>query len=153
MKEVKKIEKFIEMRAGNCTLDQISKELNENFDTLVKWERENGYVISNKRVVLQEAINEKYYLSSHKKLELYGDVLLKLLGAIDNRDFSDVPTEKLLDFLPKYHSILKEYSSQPNYMLQEDIEQEKKERNMTDEERLREFINLGKKRNEIDTNL
>lgn len=122
----KKIERFIELKAKGCTLEQISEELNLDYDTLTSWERQHIYEIRNKEAILQEALNEKYCLSSHKKLELYGDVLLKLKDEILKRDFSDVPTEKLLDFLPKYHSILKEYHHEPHYLLPEDIEEAKK---------------------------
>lgn len=126
MKDKKKTDRFIEMRANNCTLEQISEELNLDYDTLTGWERQYIYEIRNKEAIVRETLNEKYCLSSPKKLELYGDVLLKLKDEVLKRDFSDIPTEKLLDFLPKYHSILKDYYYEPRYLLPEDIEEAKK---------------------------
>lgn len=126
MKDKKKIERFIEMKAKNHTLDEMAKELSVDYETLARWNGEYRFEIKNKRALLQEGMDEKYYLNNHKKIELFGDILVTLNDEVKKRDFKDIPTDKLLEFIPKYHTILKEiYFSPPAYMTSTEIEFEK----------------------------
>lgn len=65
MKDKKKIERFIELRAQNKTLDEMSKELGVDYETLARWNSEYRYEIKNKRALMQEGLHEKYYLNNH----------------------------------------------------------------------------------------
>lgn len=133
MKDKKKIEKFIELKAQGCTLDQMAKELNVDYETLAVWNKEYKYEIRNKKALMQDGINEKYYLVNDKKIELFGSILVILNDEVKKRDFADVSTEKLLEFIPKYHAILKDvFYSPPSYMTSAEIEEDKnkKEENL-----------------------
>ena len=126
MKDKKKIEKFIELRAKGCTLDQMAKELDVNYEILAAWNKEYRYEIKNKKALMQEGMVEKYYLACDKKIELFGDILVILNAEVKKRDFADVPTEKLLEFIPKYHAVLKDvFYTPPSYMTSIEIEEDK----------------------------
>jgi len=69
VKENKTKDRFIGLRAHGLPLAKIAAEIGASNATLVNWERELKEGIDNLRSVEFEALYDKYYLSTRKKVE------------------------------------------------------------------------------------
>jgi len=95
MKDNKTKERFIELRGQGLPLAKIAAELDVSKPTLISWERNFKEEIENVRAIELEAMYDKYYLSTRKKVEFFGDVLSRIQGELETRDLSTIPTDKL----------------------------------------------------------
>ncbi|MEH7115864.1 hypothetical protein V7128_00385 [Neobacillus vireti] len=100
-------EQFVELRAKGVSYDDIVKEIGVSKPTLIKWGRELELEISNLKALEWEALQEKYFVSKVKRVELYGEELARLNDEIEKRDYSEIPLEKILDLKLKYTDKLK----------------------------------------------
>jgi hypothetical protein len=94
-------ERFIELRAKEVPYEQISQEIGVSKPTLLKWGKELEMEINNRRAVELEYLQDKYCVSKKKRLEFYGEQLDRLYLELQQRDLSDIPTEKLFDMVMK----------------------------------------------------
>jgi len=101
-------EQFIQLRAKDVPYEKIAKELGVSKPTLIKWGKEFQIEITNRRAFEIELLQEKYFVSRKKRIELLGIRVEKLVGEIEKRDFSDISTDKLIDMLVKLISLLKQ---------------------------------------------
>ncbi len=69
MKDKKKIERFIQLKVQNKTLDEMSKELGVDYETLARWNSEYKYEIRNKREERAASFSIFRYL--FKTVEMY----------------------------------------------------------------------------------
>jgi hypothetical protein len=126
-------ERFIELRAKSWSFDKIAKELGKAKQTLIDWSKELQDEIANRKALELEVIYESYYLLKENRLQTFGAMLSKIKKEIENRDFSDVPTEKLLELLLKYNSLVKEEIIEPNFKSSEEMREEKQDRELLEE--------------------
>jgi IS30 family transposase len=126
-------ERFIELRAKSWSFDKIAKELGKAKQTLIDWSKELQDEIANRKALELEALYESYYLLKENRLQTFGAMLSKIKKEIENRDFSDVPTEKLLELLLKYNSLVKEEIIEPNFKSSEEMREEKQDRELLEE--------------------
>jgi IS30 family transposase len=126
-------ERFVELRAKGWSFDKIAKELGKAKQTLIDWSKELQDEIANRKALELEALYESYYLLKENRLQTFGVMLSKIKKEIENRDFSDVPTEKLLELLLKYNSLVKEEIIEPNFKSSEEMREEKQDRELLEE--------------------
>jgi IS30 family transposase len=126
-------ERFIELRAKSWSFDKIAKELGKAKQTLIDWSKELQDEIANRKALELEVLYESYYLLKENRLQTFGAMLSKIKKEIENRDFSDVPTEKLLELLLKYNSLIKEEIIEPNFKSSEEMREEKQDRELLEE--------------------
>ena len=108
MEAIETKEKFIELRAKGWSFDKIAKEIGKAKQTLIDWSKELQDEIANRKALELEALYETYYLQRESRLQTLGAMLTKIKEEVENRDLSDVPTDKLLELLLKYNSQVKE---------------------------------------------
>lgn len=108
MKTQETKEKFIELRAKGLSFKKIAKKLGVSKHTLINWSKDLKMEIANLKAIELEALYEKYYLTEKRRIELFGEKLKEIKEELDNRDFREISTEKLLDLILKYHTKLKE---------------------------------------------
>jgi intein-encoded DNA endonuclease-like protein len=108
MENHKTKEQFIQLRAQGVSYSNISKEIGKSKQTLIDWGKELEEEIRNLKAIELEAIYEKYFLLKEARLQSFGIVTQRIRQEIESRDFSDIPTEKLLDLFLKYNSIIKQ---------------------------------------------
>lgn len=130
-------EKFIELRAKGWSFDKIAKELGKAKQTLINWSKELEDEIANLKALELEALYETYYLQRESRLQTFGAMLTKIKEEVESRDFSDVPTDKLLELLLKYNSQVKEEIVEPIYKTSEEIKEDE-----LDKELLNELTNI-----------
>ena len=106
MENHKTKEQFIQLRAQGVSYSNISKEIGKSKQTLIDWGKELEEEIRHLKAIELEAIYEKYFLLKEARLQSFGIVTQRIRQEIESRDFSDIPTEKLLDLFLKYNSII-----------------------------------------------
>jgi hypothetical protein len=126
-------ERFIEMRAKGYSFDRIAKELGKAKQTLIDWSKELQDEIANLKALELEALYERYFLLKESRLQTFGEMLTKIKKEVENRDLSDVPTDKLLDLLLKYNSQVKEEIVEPLYKTSQEIKEERLDREILEE--------------------
>jgi hypothetical protein len=95
MKDNKTKARFIELRGLGLPLESIADENRVNKTTLVNWEQDLKEQVDNVRVMELKVLYDRYYLSVHKKVEFFGDVLSRIRGELETRDLSTILTDKL----------------------------------------------------------
>ena len=118
--EIKK--RFIALRSKGLSFDKIAKELKKSKQTLINWSKDHKEEIANLKALELETLQEELYLSTEARLKAQGAIYKKLKEEAESRDFSDVPTDKLLDLMAKYEKRISEEHIEPNFRSLEEIE-------------------------------
>ena len=126
-------ERFITLRAQGWSFDKIAKELGKAKQTLIDWSKQYQEEIANLKALELEAIYERYYLLKENRLQTFGEMLTKIKAEVESRDFSDVPTDKLLDLLLKYSNQVKDEVVEPTYKTSEEITEERLDKELLEE--------------------
>jgi intein-encoded DNA endonuclease-like protein len=101
MKDNETRQKFIELRAKGVSFSKIAKELKIAKSTLITWSKEHLMEIDNLKAVELESLQEQFFMTKIARIELLGRQVERMKKELENRDFSDVPSDKLLDALNK----------------------------------------------------
>ncbi len=101
-KEADNVNQFIELRAQGLSYQKIANQLGISRQTLIQWSKEFQHEIANLRAIELEELREKYYLNMEHSIKLFGERFLAIRKELIQRDFKDVPTEKLEALMLKY---------------------------------------------------
>lgn len=99
MKNLRKKEKFVELRAQGLSFERISSEIGISKPTLIKWSREFSDQIANILYCNVESLLERYRLLKQFRIEALSRLLNKALIEIENRDFANVSTKDLFSMI------------------------------------------------------
>ena len=72
-----------------------------------------------------EALQDKYYMLKERKIKLFGEKLKAISEELDNRDYSDVKTEKLFDLFFKMYKLLEKEAEEVKPISEEEIQKSK----------------------------
>lgn len=109
MEATEKKHQFVELRARGTSLENIAKCLKVSKTTLINWGKELSIEVSNAKQFEKDVLVEKYKASHHQRVEALLKLFEKLNAEFDKRDFSDLPTVKLIEQIQQtYHLINKE---------------------------------------------
>jgi hypothetical protein len=128
MEDLKKKEAFIELRAAGLSFDKITRRLKVCKQTLIDWSKELEEEIGNLKAIELEALYEKYFLLKENRIQSFGGLLARMSAELEKRDFSDIPTDKLLDISGKYYTYLKEEYTEPRFQTTEEIHEAKEDK-------------------------
>ena len=106
MKYEEKIDRFIELRASGKSFKNISSELSIPYNDLLNLSKKYSYEINNLKAIELDYIANKYQISKSQRIEFIGSLISKLKNELNSRDLSDIPSEKLIDYLLKYSQLL-----------------------------------------------
>jgi|GEM_PF-698795 len=95
MKDKQTKERFMELRGQGFPLAKIAAETGVSKTTLIKWDRDLKEEIDNLKAVELEALYDKFYLSTRKQVEFFGNILGRIQQELEMRDLSEISTEKL----------------------------------------------------------
>jgi len=126
-------QKFIELRAKGYSFDKIAKQLGKAKQTLLDWSKELDQEIGQAKAMELELLYETHSLYKEARLKTLGEILSKLKNELDQRDLSDLATDKLLDLFLKYEGAVKESLVEPVFKSSTEIEQEKEDRELLQE--------------------
>ena len=133
METIETKRRFIELRAKGYSFDKIAKELGKAKQTLLDWSRELDQEIAQAKALELDSLYESYSLYKEARLKTLGEILLKLKKEVDNRDLTDLPTDRLLDLFLKYEGVVKESLVEPVFKSSREIEEEKEDRLLLEE--------------------
>lgn len=125
MEDLETQKKFIKLRAKGMSYQKISAEIGVHEGTLINWAEELRMEIKNARALELEALQDKYYLLKERRIKLFGEKLKALSEELDNRDYSDVKTEKLFDLFFKIYKLLEKEAEEVEYTSDKKIEENK----------------------------
>jgi transcriptional regulator len=128
MESVNTKNKFIELRAQGWSFDKIAKELGKAKQTLIDWSKDLQSEIANRKALELEALYEKYYLLKEAKIKKYGTILSKITNELETRDYSNVPTGRLLELYLLYFERLTQEVVEPTFKSSQDIKEEEEDR-------------------------
>jgi hypothetical protein len=126
-------QRFIELRAKGYSFDKIAKELGKAKQTLLDWSKDLDLEIAQAKALELETLYESYSLYKEARLKTLGEILCKLKKEVEQRDLSDLPTDKLLDLFLKYEGVVKETLVEPVFKSSTEIAEEKEERSLLEE--------------------
>ena len=133
METIETKRRFIELRAKGYSFDKIAKELGKAKQTLLDWSRELDQEIAQAKALELDSLYESYSLYKEARLKTLGEILSKLKKEVDNRDLTDLPTDRLLDLFLKYEGVVKESLVEPVFKSSREIEEEKVDRLLLEE--------------------
>lgn len=126
-------ERFIELRAKGWSFDKIAKEIGKAKQTLIDWSKELQDEIANRKALELETLYEKYFLLKEAKIKKYGAILSKITNELESRDFSNVPTGRLLELYLLYFERLSQEVVEPTFKSSQDIKEDKQDRDLLEE--------------------
>lgn len=133
METIETKRRFIELRAKGYSFEKIAKELGKAKQTLLDWSRELDQEIAQAKALELDSLYESYSLYKEARLKTLGEILSKLKKEVDNRDLTDLPTDRLLDLFLKYEGVVKESLVEPVFKSSREIEEEKEDRLLLEE--------------------
>ena len=133
METIETKRRFIELRAKGYSLDKIAKELGKAKQTLLDWSRDLDQEIAQAKALELDSLYESYSLYKEARLKTLGEILSKLKKEVDNRDLTDLPTDRLLDLFLKYEGVVKESLVEPVFKYSREIDEEKEDRLLLEE--------------------
>ncbi len=133
METIETKRRFIELRAKGYSFDKIAKELGKAKQTLLDWSRDLDQEIAQAKALELDSLYESYSLYKEARLKTLGEILSKLKKEVDNRDLTDLPTDRLLDLFLKYEGVVKESLVEPVFKSSREIEEEKENRLLLEE--------------------
>ncbi len=96
-----KKQQFIELRAKGNSYDAIAKAIEVSKPTLIKWSDELSEELANYKAIEHEALREQYLASKKHRIIVQGEQLIAMRKELAKRDFTDVPTHKLVELVAK----------------------------------------------------
>lgn len=112
MKPTQLKQQFIELRAKGKSYNYIADKLHISKSTCTAWEKQLSEEIAKLKKEELNALYETYFMTKEAKIKNIGDTLNKIDETLKHADFSEIPTERLLDLKLKYSEALsKEYVS------------------------------------------
>lgn len=130
MDTVETKERFIELRAKGYSFDKIAKELNKAKQTLIDWSKELQDEVANRKALELEALYETYYLLKEAKIKKYGAILSKITNELEDRDFSNVNTGRLLELYLLYFEKLSQEVIEPSFKSSTEIAEERQDKQL-----------------------
>ena len=99
---------FVLLRARGLPYARIAGRLGVAKSTLANWNAGLEAEVASARAVELEALQAQFLMLKEGRIRLLGGQLRRLRDALAGRDLADLPTEKVLELLLKYHAALRE---------------------------------------------
>lgn len=113
---------FISLRAKGYSFRKIAKILDKHTQTLVNWSKEFEFDIEHVKNVEIETLYEEVELIKRVQAETYIELIKRLKVEIAERDFSNIPTDKLIELFMKLNTAITLDQFRPRFKTSEDLE-------------------------------
>lgn len=103
-------QQFIELRAKGYSYQKIADELGVSKPTLMDWSKDDqtSKDIHNQRTLYLDELQEKYAMTKHHRIAVFGEVLNRAKEELDKRDLSEMSTDKLIAMVIKLSDTLRQ---------------------------------------------
>ncbi len=122
MKEMDDRRRFIALRAKGVSYRKIEAEIGVSRKTLANWGEVHQEEIMNLRAVEMEALREEFRMTKPARVEDLGEVLTRMREELVRRDFSRIPTAKLIELMFKYSAQLSKEIGEPRVYSESELE-------------------------------
>lgn len=119
---------IIKLRAKGLSFAKISNETGVAKQTAVDVCKKSEEQIATLKALYLEELYETEQVSKEERIKAHASLLRKIRSEIDERDLSDVATDKLIDLYLKATSTLKEDVIEPRFQSSDEQERDRKDR-------------------------
>ena len=113
MKSTEKKLEYIELRASGKSYSSIAEELGISKSTCSKWEKALGADIEALREEHLQELYTSYSMAKEARIEKIGKTLQGIEEALEEKDLTQLPADKLLELKLKYERELKTEYTEP----------------------------------------
>lgn len=125
MIEIKSKLSIVELRAQGYSIKKIADKLGVSKQTVVDTIKEMKDEVASLQAVQLDALYEAEKITTEARIKNLSTLLKKIKKEVDSRDFSDVPTDKLVDLYIKTASTLEALMVEPDFKSSEEIQEDK----------------------------
>lgn len=125
MIEIKSKLSIVELRAQGYSIKKIADKLGVSKQTVVDTIKELKDEVASLQAVQLDALYEAEKITTEARIKNLSTLLKKIKKEVDSRDFSDVPTDKLVDLYIKTASTLEALMVEPDFKSSEEIQEDK----------------------------
>lgn len=130
--DMQKKRSIMELRAKGYSYAKIAKETGVAKQTAIDVCKESEEVIATLNAMELEELYEEHAITAKERITAHANLLSRIREEIENRDLTEVPTDKLIDLYLKTASALKEEVITPNFQTSKEQERDRKEREYLD---------------------
>lgn len=112
---------FVEFRARGLSYDNIAKELGVAKGTLIEWSKQYENDIANLKAIEMEMLQEQYFIAKRARIEIMGELAIRVKGELAERELTDVSTEKLIDLFLKTIGQLKQEEIEIEFRVEKQV--------------------------------
>lgn len=123
---------ILELRAKGYSFARIARETGVGKQSAVDICKENEEAIATLNAMELEELYEEQAITSKERITAHATLLSRIRTEIENRDLTEVPTDKLIDLYLKTSSAIKEEIITPNFQTAKEQERDRKEREYLD---------------------
>lgn len=105
---------FVELRAEGLSFAEIAKYLHISKSTCSEWERELTDQIATRRGERTQELYTLYGMHHEARIKRMGETLNRINAALEAKDLSDLPADKLLSMKLQYEKAIREEYHQPS---------------------------------------
>lgn len=117
--------KIVELRAQGYSLKKIADKLGIAKQTVVDTVKEMKEEVASLQAIQLDALYEAEKITTEARIKNLSTLLRKIKKEIDSRDFSDVPTDKLVDLYIKTASTLEGLMVEPSFKSSQELSEER----------------------------
>lgn len=117
--------KIVELRAQGYSLKKIADKLGIAKQTVVDTVKEMKEEVASLQAIQLDALYEAEKITTEARIKNLSTLLKKIQKEVESRDFSDVPTDKLVDLYIKTASTLEGLMIEPSFKSSEEIREDK----------------------------
>lgn len=116
---------IVELRAQGYSLKKIADKLGIAKQTVVDTVKEMKEEVASLQAIQLDALYEAEKITTEARIKNLSTLLRKIKKEIDSRDFSDVPTDKLVDLYIKTASTLEGLMVEPSFKSSQELSEER----------------------------
>jgi len=128
MKDTETKLRCFKLRAQGKSLAAIADTVGVRRQTVANWLNEYQEEVENLRAMELDVLREAYWMTTQARIERLSARLENITAELDKRDFSDVPTSKLIELELKTHDELAREFAGPPIRSEQQLREAKKAR-------------------------
>ena len=131
MKDTETKLRCFKLRAEGKPLTTIADTVGVRRQTVANWLKEHAEEVENLKAMELDALREACWMTTQARIERLSARLERITAELDKRDFSDVPTPKLVELELKTRAELAREFAQPHIRSESELKHAKATRRMT----------------------
>lgn len=122
--------RILELRASGLSYAKISDEVKVAKQTAINVCKAQEEEIATLEALNIEELYEQHRITKRERIAAHASLLSRIRTEIENRDFTDVPTDKLIDLYFKASTSLSGEMIEPTFQTSEEQERDRQERRL-----------------------